>query len=263
MVSRATRPAGDPAGGVRRARRLRLRLLALPPRRPTGGAGVRRGRRHRRRGVAVGADRANRPGELAADRAAAVFVTSTAIALAAIGVPTSTLVPGGWDQLGAGIDRGLEGLGGDVDFPYVGAEQWSSLILLAGLVCLLALAAALTFWPRRAAGSGARIGGLATLIAVYAAAAAMRSGPEPLLAGLALVLLVAAWLWLPGLSGRGALITTIVVAGLGLLALPIAAALEARPWVDYRDWKLAAPSDARSFAGITPMRRSDRVTERR
>ena len=86
--------------------------------------------------------------------AAAVFVTSTAIALAAIGVPTSTLVPGGWDQLGAGIDRGLEGLGGDVDFPYVGAEQWSRLILLAGLVCLLALAAALTFWPRRAAGSG-------------------------------------------------------------------------------------------------------------
>lgn len=180
--------------------------------------------------------------------AAAVFVTSTAVALAAIGVPISTLLPGGWDQLGAGIDRGLEGLGGDVDFPYVGAEQWSRLILLAGLVCLLALAAALTFWPRRAAGSGARIGGLATLIAVYAAAAAMRSGPEPLLAGLALVLLVAAWLWLPGLSGRGALITTIVVAGLGLLALPIAAALEARPWVDYRDWKLAAPSDARSFS---------------
>lgn len=180
--------------------------------------------------------------------ATAVFVASTAVALAAIGVPTSTLVPGGWDQLGAGIDRGLEGLGGDVDFPYVGAEQWSRLILLAGLVCLLALAAALTFWPRRAAGSGARIGGLATLIAVYAAAAAMRSEPESLLAGLALVLLVAAWLWLPGLSGRGALITTIVVAGLGLLALPIAAALEARPWVDYRDWKLAAPSDARSFS---------------
>jgi len=179
--------------------------------------------------------------------AAAVLVTSTAVALAAIGVPTSMLVPGGWDQLGAGIDRGLEGLSGDVDFPYVGAEQWSRLILLAGLVCLLALAAALTFWPRRAAGSGARIGGLATLIAVYAAAAAMRSGPEPLLAGLALVLLVAAWLWLPGLSGRGAVITPIVVAGLGLLALPIAGALEAKPWLDYRDWRLAVPSDPRSF----------------
>ena len=179
--------------------------------------------------------------------AAAVLVASTATALAAIGVPTSTLVPGGWDQLGAGIDRGLEGLGGDVEFPYGGAEQWSRLILLAGLVCLLALAAALTFWPRRARGSGARIGGLATLIAVYAAAAAMRSGPEPLLAGLALLLLVAAWLWLPGLSRRGALITIIVVAGLGVLALPIAGALEARPWVDYRGWKLAAPADARSF----------------
>jgi protein-glutamine gamma-glutamyltransferase len=179
--------------------------------------------------------------------AAAVFVASTAAALAAIGVPTSTLAPGGWDRLGAGIDRGLEGLGGDVEFPYAGAEQWSRLIMLAGLVCLLALAAALTFWPRRAPRSGARIGGLATLIAVYAAAAAMRSGPEPLIAGLFLLLLAAAWLWLPSLSRGGALITTIVVAGLGVLALPIAGALEARPWLDYRDWRLAVPSDPRSF----------------
>jgi protein-glutamine gamma-glutamyltransferase len=179
--------------------------------------------------------------------AAAALVVSTAVALAAIGVPTSTLVPGGWDQLDAGIARGLEGLGGDVEFPYGGAEQWSRLILLGGLVCLLALAAALTFWPRRASGSGARLGGLGTLIAVYAAAVAMRSGSEPLLAGLALLLLVVAWLWLPALGGRSALTITIVVAGLGLLSLPIAAALEARPWVDYRDWKLASPSDPRSF----------------
>jgi transglutaminase-like putative cysteine protease len=179
--------------------------------------------------------------------AAAALVAATIAALAAIGLPTSTLGPGGWDRLGAGIDRGLAGLGGDVDFPYAGGERWSRLILLAGLVCLLALAAALTFWPRRVSGSGARIGGLATLIAIYAAAAAIRPGPEPLLAGLGLLLLVAAWLWLPGLGRRAAVITATVVVALGAVALPIAAALEARPWVDYRDWELAAASEPSSF----------------
>jgi transglutaminase-like putative cysteine protease len=179
--------------------------------------------------------------------AAAVLVAATVAALAAIGLPTSTLMPGGWDRLGAGIDRGLEGLGGDVDFPYGGDEAWSALILLAGLVSLLALASALTFWPRRASGSGPRVGGLATLIAIYAAAAAIRPGSEPLLAGLALLLLAAAWLWLPGLDPKAAVIITAVVAALGALALPVAGALQAPPWVDYRQWELAAPSDPRSF----------------
>jgi protein-glutamine gamma-glutamyltransferase len=179
--------------------------------------------------------------------AAAVLIAATVTALAAIGLPTSTLAPGGWDRLGAGIDRGLAGLAGDVDFPYAGEEQWSRLILLSGLVCLLALATALTFWPRRASGSGTRIGGLATLIAVYAVAAAIREGSEPLLAGLALLLLAVAWLWLPGLDRKAAVITTTVVAALGVLALPIAGALQAPPWLDYRDWELAARHGPRSF----------------
>jgi protein-glutamine gamma-glutamyltransferase len=179
--------------------------------------------------------------------AAAVLVGATVAALAAIGLPTSTLMPGGWDRLGTGIDRGLAGLGGDVDFPYSGDEGWSTLILLTGLVCLLALAAALTFWPRRGSGSEPRIAGLATLIAIYAAAAAIRPGSEPLLGGLALLLLAAAWLWLPGLDRQAAVIIAGVVAALGALALPVAGALQAPPWVEYRQWELAAPSDPRSF----------------
>jgi protein-glutamine gamma-glutamyltransferase len=179
--------------------------------------------------------------------AAAVLTVATGTSLAAIGLPISTLLPGGWDRLAAGIDSGLAGLGGGVDFPYAGGVRWSRLILLAGLVCLLALAVGLTFWPRRTPGLGARIGGVATLIAIYAAAAATRPGSESLLAGLALLLMVAAWLWLPGLGRRAALITTIVVTALGGLAISIAAALEGRPWLDYRQWELAAPTDPRSF----------------
>jgi hypothetical protein len=179
--------------------------------------------------------------------AAAVVAGTTVAALVAVGVPLSTLFPGGWDRLGAGIDEGLTGFAGEVEFPYAGGEPWSRLILLGGLVCLLALAAALAFWPRRGARSGARIGGLATLIAIYAAAAAMRAGSEPLLLGLVLLLLAAAWLWLPGLDGRAAVITAGAVAALGVLALPVAAALKGDPWVAYRGWELAARSDPRSF----------------
>jgi protein-glutamine gamma-glutamyltransferase len=179
--------------------------------------------------------------------AAAVMVASTALALAAIGLPLSMLLPGGWGELGAGIDRGFAGLAGEVEFPYAGGEEWSRLILLLGLVCLLALGAAFAFWPRRPAGRGTRVGGLAILVAVYASAAAIRSGTEPLLTGLALLLLVAAWLWLPGLRGRTAIAAAVVVAALGALSLPLAAALEGRPWLDYRDWKLAAREDLDSF----------------
>jgi hypothetical protein len=46
-----------------------------------------------------------------------VLIVATGTALAAIGLPISTLLPGGWDRLGAGIDGGLAGLGGGVDFP--------------------------------------------------------------------------------------------------------------------------------------------------
>jgi len=183
----------------------------------------------------------------AAVLAAAVLLASTALALLAIGLPASMLLPGGWEELGAGIDRGLAGLAGEIEFPYAGGERWSRLILLAGLVCLLALGAALAFWPRRAAGTGARVAGLVILVAVYATAGAMRSGPEPLLAGLALLLLVAAWLWLPGLGGRTAIVAAALVAALGALALPLAAAFEGRPWLDYRDWKLAVEDPVDSY----------------
>jgi transglutaminase-like putative cysteine protease len=179
--------------------------------------------------------------------AAATLAAATAVALVAVGVPASTLVPGGWDELGAGVDRGLAGLGGDVEFPYAGGEPWSRLTLLAGLVLALSVAAALSFWPGRGARSRPSIAGLAILVAIYAAGAAIGSGPESLLAGLALLLLVAAWLWLPGLGPRAALVAGAVVALLGALTLPVAAALEGRPWVDYRDWKLAAALDPRSY----------------
>ena len=52
-----------------------------------------------------------------------------------------------------------------------------------------------------------------------------------------LLLLVAAWLWVPRLPPRRAAVAVATVAGTGLLALPAAAALDRdTPWWDYESW---------------------------
>ena len=62
---------------------------------------------------------------------------------------------------------------------------------------------------------------------------------EPLLRGLVLLVLVAAWLWLPRVPVREAALGAAAVASVGVLALPLAAALDGgRPWWDYRGWNL-------------------------
>ena len=180
--------------------------------------------------------------------AAAALVVATALALVAVGVPASTLLPGAWDELGAGVDRGLAGLGGDVEFPYAGPEPWSRLLLLGCLACLLALAAALAFWPRSGAASGRRLAALVVLAGTFAAAAAMHSSVDTSVSGAALLLGVAAWLWLPDLSRRQALAAGAAIAFLALVSLPVAAALEGSPWIKYRSWELAAQSGERNYS---------------
>ena len=52
-----------------------------------------------------------------------------------------------------------------------------------------------------------------------------------------LLLLAAAWLWVPRLPPRRAAVAIATVAGTGLLALPVAAALDRdTPWWDYESW---------------------------
>ena len=75
------------------------------------------------------------------------------------------------------------------------------------------------------------------LLLLYGTAVAEHDPGQPALRGLALLLLVGAWLWLPRLSGREAALAAAVVAGVGVLSLPAAAALDAdRAWWDYRAW---------------------------
>ena len=184
----------------------------------------------------------------AAALALAVWLAATWAAMVAVGVPASTLFPGGWSELAAGVDRGLAGLGGDVEFPYTGSEAWSRLVVLAGLTCVLALAAALAFWPGASARRGPRLAALLVLVGAFVAAAAIDSALDSPWAGAALLVGMAAWLWLPGLGRRRAVPALAAIALLAAATVPLASSLETRPWLKYRDWGWGGPAAERSFA---------------
>src|SRR5262249_49704385 len=58
-------------------------------------------------------------------------------------------------------------------------------------------------------------------------------------AGMILILLVAAWLWLPGLAAFRLGRATIAIAAAVVVALPLSAAIDpGRPLLAYRDWQL-------------------------
>ena len=75
------------------------------------------------------------------------------------------------------------------------------------------------------------------LLALYGTAVTEHDPGAPLVRGLVLFLLVAAWLWLPRMSAREAAPAAIAVLAVGVLALPLAARLDAETAViDYQSW---------------------------
>jgi transglutaminase-like putative cysteine protease len=170
--------------------------------------------------------------------ALAVAVVAIAAGALAIGMPLYLLAPGHWGELVSGLNGGLSQLGG-ADLPYDGGG-WPRLAVLLGLPLCLGLAAALAFWPARRAASVLRTLALVILVAVYGIGATVTPPGAPIVHGLALLLLIAAWLWLPGLGRREALLGGALVLAAGAIALPAAAGLDrGHPWLDYRDWDWA------------------------
>ena len=188
-------------------------------------------------GTALGLlDRAPLPRAAVHAIAALIGVVMVALGLMAAGLPGRLLLPAHWAELFDGLDRGLAGVEG-VEWPYRGPEEWIRLSVLLGAPALLTIAALFTFWPARRAASVLRVAGLITLLLLYGTAVAEHDPGQPLLRGLVLLVLVGAWLWLPRLPRREAIVAGCVVASVGLLSLPVAAALDGdRPWWDYRAW---------------------------
>jgi protein-glutamine gamma-glutamyltransferase len=155
------------------------------------------------------------------------------LALVAAGLPAKLLFPGNWAELFDGLDRGLAGAQ-IVDWPYGGTDEWIRLAILLGAPLLATIAAVCAFAPVRR-GAGVLNGvALLALLLLYGLPATEHDLGAPLLRGLALLLLVAAWLWLPRLPTRDATVAAIAVLAVGAISLPAAAALDAdKAWWDY------------------------------
>jgi transglutaminase-like putative cysteine protease len=165
-----------------------------------------------------------------------VAVLTVAAGFAAAGLELRLMLPGGWDELRDGLDRGLAGVH-TVNWPYGGQDEWVRLTILLGAPLMLGVAAALAFWPAGPAAPGLRANALIVLLGLYGIAATEHDPGRPLLRGFVLLLLVAAWLWLPRLSAREAATGAVLVMAVGVCALPVAGSLDAdRPWWDYRSW---------------------------
>jgi hypothetical protein len=175
-------------------------------------------------------------GTVIVDAALVAGAAGITLGLGAAGLPLRLLGPGNWGELFDGLDRGLAGIQA-AEWPYAGPDQWLRRTILLGAPLLLGLAALLAFFPARRGAAVLRVAGLVCLLLVYGTAVTEHDPGEPLLRGLALLALVAAWLWLPRLSPRDALAGAGLVLALGALSLPVAAALDSEdPWWDYRAW---------------------------
>ncbi|OLE35865.1 MAG: hypothetical protein AUG48_09520 [Actinobacteria bacterium 13_1_20CM_3_68_9] len=164
---------------------------------------------------------------------------AVAAAAWALGVPARLLGPAAWGQLDHNLTAGLNAIGNN-DYPYRGTNEWSRLAILFGLPLWLGLAAALGFWPTRRAAPRLRIAALVVLVGAYGTAVTVNPPTGPLWHGLVLLVLVAAWLWLPGVSARDAVAGGALVLAAGAIGLPLAARLDGgHPWFDWRAWNWA------------------------
>ncbi len=170
--------------------------------------------------------------------AVVAVMVGTAAALAATGLSVRLLWPLNWDDLSLQLEQGLSGVQ-TVVWPYGGPEDDVRLAILLGAPALLALVAALAFWPVRSriTASVLRFMALVTLLCLYGIPVTDHDPGDPLLRGLVLFTLVAAWLWAPRMRGREAVPALATVALVGLVALPLAARVDrAEALVNYSDW---------------------------
>jgi transglutaminase-like putative cysteine protease len=182
----------------------------------------------------LGGARIDRRGRLAA--CAGVAALTIVGGLVLTGLPLRMVWPGNWDDLADLLDRGLSAIH-TVSWPYSGGDDSVRLTVLLGAPLLGGCAAVLAFWPARRRARLLRGLALVSLLVLYGTAATEHDLGLPLLRGSVLLLLVAAWLWLPRLAPREAATGAAVVLVVGFLSLPLSAGLDAdSPWWDYRSW---------------------------
>ena len=155
-----------------------------------------------------------------------------------------------WGAFFHHLNHGLLGAQ-SATYPYIGDDAWVKLTLALASPALLVPATALAFWPAespRVAGA-LRFASLVLLLVFYGMALAERSPHGEIGRGFALLLLVAAWVWLPRLELRDAAPAAGVVIVAALLALPVAARLDNHSgWLDYKNWRVLGNSPGVNYS---------------
>ncbi len=187
------------------------------------------------------------PGRLRFPLAALVVAVTLAAGFLAAGLELRMLAPHRLDDLVDGVNRGLGGIR-TVDWPYSGDEPWVRLTILLGAPLFLGIAAGLAFWPVKGRGTGLRASALVLLLLLYGTAATEHDAGKPMLRGFVLLVLVAAWLWLPRLQPREALAGAGAVLAVGVLAIPFSVKLDgSQPWWNYREFNWFSAGKVVSF----------------
>ncbi len=172
-----------------------------------------------------------------------VVLGMVVLGLLVTGLRAHYVNPHHWGSFGRHLNHGLLGAQAAM-YPYGGEDGWVRLTLLLAGPAFLVPAAALAFWPARPrVASALRFASLVLLILLYGMALAERSPHGEIGRGFALLLLIAAWLWLPRLQMRDAGGAAAVVIVAALVALPVAAKLDGHTgWLDYRNWRVLGNS---------------------
>ena len=187
------------------------------------------------------------PARLRFPLAALVVAVTLVAGFLAAGLELRLLAPRRLGELLDGVSRGLGGIR-TVDWPYSGDEPWVRLTILLGVPLFVGIAAGLAFWPVKGRGTALRASALVVLLLVYGTAATEHDAGKPMLRGFVLLMLVAAWLWLPRLQPREALAGAGAVLAVGVLAIPFSVKLDgSQPWWNYREFNWFAAGKVVSF----------------
>jgi transglutaminase-like putative cysteine protease len=181
-------------------------------------------------------------------RAARVLIVFAlaVLALMVTGLHVHYLKPARWDNLGNGLHHGLL-LAQSAIYPYDGRDQWLRLTLMLAGPAFLVPATALAFWPGKSQGMRRGVA-LVILIGLFGLALAERAPSSQIGRGFALLLLIAAWLWLPRLNTKDMGAAAVAVIAAAVLALPVAAGLDGSgSWIDYRHWHVLSNSRGVGF----------------
>ncbi len=192
-------------------------------------------------------DRLTVPASVAAAARILVVAAALVLSLLAIGVPAHALAPAGWGALGRGLDHGLSGLAGWL-WPYRGGSAWARVTVLSVLPVALLASACLCFWPARRGAELRRTLALALLVAIFLAGVVNAEGHAWRLDGILLVILFAAWLWLPSTRAHDAVRAGAWLLVAGVAGLAVTAALGGgAPWIDYRGFDPVAVGATTTF----------------